>query len=106
MTDFTREPSVKVAIKKRTLSDARLVAEPPSWIARAYRNQDHYADALRRWVREFEDFIRDHRSQDPVHLRVERDEVDVCSCCNADWEPASDENGTFCNHCGATIATP
>jgi hypothetical protein len=43
------------------------------------------------WVRDFHAFIRDHRSQDPVNLNVEREYKDLCTHCGYEWE--IDENG-------------
>jgi len=45
------------------------------------------------WVKEFHEFIRDHCSQDPVSLSVERIYEDQCSFCGYKWENAVDENG-------------
>lgn len=87
------------------LVDVNLVAEIPSWIERYYRNDpEEKADALKRWVSEFHEFIRDHRSQDAVNLSVERVTKDLCSFCQREWEVGDFDDGKpHCEHCGALV---
>jgi len=57
------------------------------------------------WIKEFTDFIRDHRSQDPVILSVERVERDQCAACGREWELSYDEDAskTICACCGEEV---
>lgn len=84
----------------KRLVDVRIEAEPPyGWY---YRPADlaEQAARLEQWTEEFHGFIRDHRSQDPVSLRVERIYEDLCSGCGGEWE----EDGGCCSSCGALVA--
>lgn len=55
-------------------------------------------------VREFTDFLRDHRSQDIVDMGVVEVTEEVCSICGDKWEPADDDEGTYCACCGARVS--
>ena len=68
-----------------------ILCEPPKFLSYRYADLEQYAKDCENWVQEFHNFIRDHRSQDPVTLNVEREYQDVCSFCGSDWE--TDENG-------------
>lgn len=101
-------------MKKITITtDVRIACDPPHHIYQMMRysrlelNSEEwwaeYAKKMNGWVSEFESFIRDHRSQDPVNLSVERVREDVCSSCLNKWEPTTDEDGTHCAHCGEPL---
>jgi len=47
---------------------------------------ERWAQNAERWVEEFTEFIRDHRSQDPVVLYVNRVYREECSHCGSEWE--------------------
>lgn len=64
---------------------------------------EYQAKELERAVKEFEAFLRDHRSQDMITLDVRREYKDICSSCESPWEEDSDESGTFCVCCGAKV---
>lgn len=84
----------------KRLVDVRIEAEPPyGWY---YRPPDlaKQAARLEEWVAAFHDFIRDHRSQDPVSLRVERVHETQCSGCGSVWETDSG----FCASCESPVA--
>ena len=54
--------------------------------------------------REFEEFLRDHRSQDVVSLEVIRETADICSHCKSPWETYEDDDKTIhCASCGALV---
>lgn len=54
--------------------------------------------------KEAEEFIRDHRSQDPVQLNVEVVREDQCSRCGALWETYEESPGIdACASCGASV---
>ena len=79
-------------MKKKVLTDIKITCDEPSYTGIWYRSIEDRARALEAWVKDFHDFIRDHRSQDPVHLYVEREYKDQCSFCGYEWEV--DEVGT------------
>lgn len=98
----TERSCFKVA---RQLVDAQVRCESPSWIEDSYRRrtQEAKATALEQWAKDFNDFIRDHRSQDPVRIYIEREYKDLCSHCHAEWEPFNDEGVERCANCGAQV---
>ena len=72
----------------------------PYYIRGNLKEEEKY---LKNWVKDFQDFIRDHRSQDPVNLSVVPIYKDVCSKCEREYE-SYDENGkTFCANCGEEL---
>lgn len=81
-------------MKTKVLIDVTVSCDPPSSIGRWSRDMEGKARALESWAMEFEEFIRDHRSQDPVSLVVERQYQDQCSHCGREWEEDSD--GPLC----------
>lgn len=86
--------------RRAVLVDSRVIATFPyvSW-----NSQKQYADALRRECRDFEAFLRDHRSQDLVTLHVEAITEDQCSACGCEWESYTDDEGVWCANCGARV---
>ena len=78
-------------MKKKVLTDLRVVCEPPSYFWLRHRTLEDQAIAWEKWCKEFNAFIRDHRSQDPVDLSVERVYEEQCSHCGYAWEV--DEDG-------------
>ena len=59
---------------------------------------EHRAKRLEEWCSEFEDFVRDHRSQDPIRLTVERVYEMQCSHCHNEWEEDTETGEPLC--CG------
>ena len=89
------KPTIAKPIKK--VVDIQVIAEPPNSVTWLARTPEEIERALIRWADEFErDFLRDHRSQDAVTLRVERVTEEVCSACDKPWEEF--EGG--CSYCG------
>jgi len=82
-------------MKKKVLVDAKLICEPPDIRQWGKWDAERYASDLEKWVKDFHDFIRDHRSQDPVYLGVERQYEERCSYCQSQWE----EDGNGCPVC-------
>jgi hypothetical protein len=72
-------------MKKRVLIDVRVVADVERGIFRP-RDMDDHAKQAEGLVREFNEFVRDHRSMDWVTLNVERDYEEQCSHCGYVWE--------------------
>ena len=84
-----------------------LELDPPPWIRwNGDRSRlPRYSDELELWAREMNEFLRDHRSQDAVTIRVERVKETVCSACGGQWETYDpDDNGVLaCANCGAVV---
>lgn len=78
-------------MKQKVLIDVSVSIEPPGDIGRWSSTVERRAQAIEQWCSEFEDFVRDHRSQDPVSLTVERKYEMQCSHCHNEWE---EEDGT------------
>lgn len=56
------------------------------------------------WIRDFNVFIRDHRSQDMINLEIIPVLSKVCSDCKKEWETMIDDNGKYaCANCGSLI---
>lgn len=81
-------------MKIKILTDVNITCDPPRIAKYFYRNPEAYAKEIEGWVREFQDFIRDHRSQDPVYLNVNRVYEEQCSHCHNAWE--EDADGPLC----------
>jgi hypothetical protein len=78
-------------MKKTILEDVKIICDPPSLRYFHDRSMEGIAKYYEEWIKDFHDFIRDHRSQDPVYLSVEREYKDICSHCEYEWD--ADENG-------------
>ena len=65
-------------MKTKVLVNARVEADFDAFVYRP-RDMDDYAKQLDRAVKEFHDFVRDHRSMDRVNLSVIRDYEEQCS---------------------------
>jgi len=72
-------------MKKKVMTNARVEADLDAATYRP-RDMDDYAKQLERAVKEFHDFVRDHRSMDWVRLNVVRDYEEQCSHCGYLWE--------------------
>lgn len=72
-------------MKKRVLVDVTITCDVPG-LYRFCRTPEQMERAAEGWVREFQAFVRDHRSQDPVDLSVNRIYEDWCSHCERLWE--------------------
>ncbi len=99
----------QTASKVRRVVDVQVLADPPahafchSYASDTVKYWQSVERELNRWVKDFEDFIRDHRSQDSVNLRVERVENDYCSQCGEPWESSYDAGVEYCANCGAVL---
>ena len=81
-------------MKQKVLVNVSVSCEPPYTVGRWCRTMEDKAKQLEAWCREFEEFIRDHRSQDPIGLSVEREYQEQCSHCGSEWE--EDKDGPLC----------
>lgn len=83
-------------MKKRVLTDVRVSADLSKAVY-YWRDKEHYARQIEDAVKEFQSFIRDHRSMDYVHLDVEKEYQDQCSHCGSEWETDFDSAPVCCN---------
>lgn len=93
-------------MKKRVMTNARVEADLDAATYRP-KDMDDYAKQLERAVKEFHDFVRDHRSMDWVHLNVVREYEEQCSHCGYLWETDDDGVPVCCQtamdeHSGAS----
>jgi hypothetical protein len=95
-------------MKKRIVIDLKVTIEPNVSVTRwviPRKGESHLESqerVLKEWAREFEEFVRDHRSQDAVSLTVERVEQDVCTLCGLEWEQDAATGEPFC--CNEAVA--
>lgn len=100
---------VKCVINKDVLVDATVEAsfDHTYEVGYAYRchpnEPEELVKALEKVIAEFEDFLRDHRSQDMICLSVNRITKDLCSECNEEWESDDYDGETHCAYCGAVL---
>lgn len=92
-----------MAHKINVMTDVKIEVDMPHIPYYCRGNMKKTEDYLKGWVKEFHEFIRDHRSQDPVSLNVERVMEDVCSDCNHGWDTYEEEGKTFCSWCGEEV---
>lgn len=81
-------------MRQRVLVDIKVICDIPNHVGQWSSTLERRAELIEKWAREFAEFIRDHRSQDPVSLSVEREYQDQCSHCGREWE--EDEDGPLC----------
>ena len=86
------------ATKTQVLVDCRVVAEIRQY-GYGWRTIEQNAKEAESRCKDFNEFIRDHRSQDDIRLEVERIFADRCSNCGADWEPFTEDGRTACANC-------
>lgn len=90
--------------KRRVMTDVRVEADFSQglrWMR--FASQEAKAKELEGLVKDFHDFLRDHRSQDMVSLNVERIYGEECSACGREWESAEEDGVVFCAYCGRTL---
>jgi len=82
--------------KEKVLVAVEITCDPP----RTYHWQtptiEKEAEYYEDWIKDFHSFIRDHRSQDPVALNVERVYKDICEFCKSEWEEDTDGSPLCC----------
>jgi len=93
------------AKKIKILSEIRVEADVSAmcWGSQYRMSEDEWAKQLERAIKDFHDFLRDHRSQDLVTLDIVREYKNVCSVCKDTWEPDIIEGVKSCAYCGAEI---
>jgi hypothetical protein len=83
-------------MKKKVLSEVTVEIDPPSYVTRWADTVEKEAQRLEEWVSEFNDFLRDHRSQDKNMLSVNRKFIDVCSFCGYEWDVDGETGEPMC----------
>ena len=97
----------KLAKPERRLVDVHVEIDAPYYAYGRSRDPERIAESLEWWAKEFNDFLRDHRSQDALDIKVVRDIKDVCSLCGRPWEitpPDDDCPHETCAWCGERVA--
>jgi len=97
---------VKRVTKVKKLVDIQLIAESSGMPSYVWRDDQDRLVWLERRAKDFNEFVRDHRSQDDIRLHVDRQYEDVCSGCGSTWEPYTidDSGGVIaCAGCGEPI---
>jgi len=78
--------------RMKITEDVHIVCDSPNvmqWCGIPYGSEKWLKEKTERledWIRDFNAFMRDHRSQDTIHLSVHRDTKEICSLCKYDWE--------------------
>lgn len=80
--------------KKKVLIDLEIVCDPPRHTRYYWYAIEQQEKEMEKWVNDFHEFIRDHRSQDPVNLKIQRVYQDQCEYCHREWE--GDEGCPVC----------
>lgn len=94
----------KTCTTKQVQTDVYIRLDPNIHYWRG-RTPERWLEMTEEWLREFEGFLRDHRSQDEQSMRVVREIETQCSECNREWDPYEDEGVTRCGYCGAILET-
>jgi hypothetical protein len=110
-TEVTKPKTCKKV--NRTI-DVRMVCDPPShltsWICERRGSPEYWKrveDRYESWIKELEEFMRDHRSRDGIGLGTERVMEEQCNACGGAWETDTNEDTgkTICACCGAEVET-
>jgi hypothetical protein len=84
------------------LSEIRGGAEPPDYVTRGCRNLEQAAATLEAWVRELREFVRDHRSKDPVRGVRTRSKAEHRKRGSEVKRSGTNVDLLACPYCGAT----
>jgi len=96
--------TVKATKREHVLVDVKVEADLSGMLwYRHYKSEEERARDLEQAVKDFDDFLRDHRSQDMISLDVVRVYKDLCSACGCEWETWTENGETTCAGCGAQI---
>lgn len=77
-------------MKKNILDNIRVELDPPRYAYGWSQQLETQAKDLEAWAKDLMVFLRDHRSQDDVPIKVIRDRRDICTHCGSDWETDDD----------------
>ncbi len=97
-------PETTTTVRKQVLVDVKVEADLSGMLwCRYYADTEKEAKDLERAVKDFHDFLRDHRSQDMISLDVTRIYEDQCSHCREIWEQDMFDGKPGCASCGALL---
>lgn len=99
------EQKQKAKMLENVLIDAHVEADLGGLIWFHNRDPVRYARDLERAIKDFHDFLRDHRSQDMVRLSVVEERKNLCSVCKREWETFEAKGKVICANCGAEVET-
>lgn len=104
---MSKQTADKTRIKKHVICDVKVEADLSGMLCHGnyhYRNEpEKYAKDLEKACKDFQDFLRDHRSQDMVTLTVNREYQDICFACGCEWESDYDNEKHVCANCGREV---
>jgi hypothetical protein len=103
---MTVPTSERLARPVTRLVDLRIVVDPPRQRWWSDQTEERRIRELEAWARELEAFVRDHRSQDPISLTVEKETKTVCDLCGREWETYTEDGETYCASCGVGVGRP
>jgi hypothetical protein len=109
MEETIAEPKTATKIKKYLTTTIEITPKnvPNHWWYNLPKEKQIDAEIkwYNDWVKEFEWFLRDHRSQDVQYVEAIRKEIDVCSNCGEEWDIYYEETEkkTLCANCGAEV---
>ena len=90
-------------MKKKTIYKGLRVEmelpEFPFWV-NTNSEKERY---LTKWIKDFYDFLRDHRSQDLIRLSIMKQYEDICSKCGREFELDDFEKYLGCKWCGEEL---
>ncbi|MCP4169960.1 MAG: hypothetical protein GY758_04205 [Fuerstiella sp.] len=90
-------------VHKKDYDAMRVEIEPGYLVTYGEPTPERREEALERWAREFEEFLKDHRSMDVNDVCVVVPIIDVCSECGEPWEVDRcdmNEDVEICAYCG------
>lgn len=89
---------------KRVLTGAHVEITLHQWWKKWQCTPEEHARRLQKAVSEFQEFLRDHRSQDVNSMDVVAEYQDQCSSCGREWDSYTDDDASVhCCYCGARV---
>lgn len=84
-------------MKTKVLHGYEIILIPPSIVERFSTTVEDKVNKIEEWSRDFVEFVRDHRSQYPIEIKVVRKYRFLCSYCGWEWELDKDGCPTCCD---------
>ena len=103
MSEAIISKTIVTKLQKNVLVDVKVEADLSGMIWGKSDDLVKYGQQLEKAVKEFHDFLRDHRSQDLVWLQVDEVRKDLCGNCGKVYEPDyyEEDKKRHCAWCGA-----
>ena len=84
-------------MKKKVFIDIKMTIEPEGGLFNFFcKTPEDEIKVAKRWAKDFEEFVRDHRSQDSVKIEVVENYEDQCSNCGSPWETEANGEPVCC----------